>query len=174
MSLNQVSCVVVLVCWAVGMTFGASSVEKVTVCDVLADPLKYNGKMILLEGEIFGTDEGGWLTASSCPTQFVTGDHVWPNSVFLQNPTYRHNLHKVNFEYDYAAEKHYFAESDKLEKKYPGRKLRWVYEGLFETRTDWAPAKYPDGATKYIGFGHLGEAPAQIIVKAIRAVSVAP
>ena len=53
-----------MVSWAVGITFGASSVEKVTVCEVLADPLKYNGKMILLEGEIFGTDEGGWLTAS--------------------------------------------------------------------------------------------------------------
>jgi hypothetical protein len=163
-------------CWALGTTFGASALEKVTVCEALANPLKYDGKMILLEGEIHGTDEGGWLTATACPTQFMTGGHVWPNFVFLQDPTDKHNLHKVDFEYDFGAEKHFLSESDKLEKKNPGRKLRWVYEGLFETRTDWDSALVTDrsGGKRYVGFGHLGEAPAQLIVKAIRAVSLAP
>lgn len=165
----------IMVCWRGGIASGASPLEKVTVCDVLANPLKYNEKVILLEGEIVGTDEGVWLTAKGCPTQFITGRYVWPNSIFLQHPTDKHNLHKADFTYDYVAEKHFFAESDKLEKKNPSKKLRWVYEGLFETRTDWESALATDrsGAKRYVGFGHLSEAPAQLIVKAIRGVKLA-
>ncbi len=159
------------------MTFCAPALEKVTVCDVLANPLKYNGKMILLEGDIVGTDEGGWLTASTCPAQFVTGEHVWPNSIFLQDPANKHNLHKVDFRYDYQAEKKFFTESDALEKRNPDRKLRWVYERSVRDKERTGSlllATYPNGTAKYIGFGHLSEAPAQLIVKAIRGVSLAP
>jgi len=172
---NLVGYAAMMVCWTVGITFGASPLEKVTVCDALANPLKYNGRMILLEGEIVATDEGAWLTANGCPTQFITGGHVWPNSISLQHPADKHNLHKADFTYDYAAEKHFFAESDKLEKKNPGRRLLWVYEGLFETRTDWESALATDrsGAKQYVGFGHLSEAPAQLIVKAIRELKLA-
>ncbi len=161
----------------IGTLSGAAVPEKVTVCQALADPLKYNGKMILLEGETNGTDEGGWLTASGCPTPFVTGGHIWPNSIFLQGDRAdKHNLHKVDFAYDDASEKRGVAKAKGVEQKYPGKKPRWTYEGLFETRTDWESfhALYPNGTSRYIGFGHLSEAPAQLIVKAIHDVSVAP
>src|ERR1019366_4984628 len=156
------------VCWTIGALSGGSILEKVTVCEVLVYPLKYNDKMILLEGEINGTDEGGWLTASGCPTPFIIGGHVWPNSIFLQgDPTDKHNLHKVDFAYDDASEARALAKAKSLEQKYPGKK-RWTYEGLLETRTDWESflARYPNGTSRYIGFGHLSEAPAQLIVKA--------
>jgi hypothetical protein len=174
---NSLGYAVIGVCWAVSTIFGASVLERVTVCRALADPLKYNGKMILLEGDIFGTDEGGWLTASGCPTSFVTGGHVWPNSIFLQgDPTDKHNLHKVDFAYNDASETRALAKARSLKQQYPGKKLRWTYEGLLETRTDWESflAKYPNGTKRYIGFGHLSEAPAQLIVKAIHDVSLAP
>jgi hypothetical protein len=174
---NSLGYAIIGVCWTIGTLSGASVLEKVTVCEVLADPLKYDGKMILLEGEVYGTDEGGWLTASGCATPFVTRGHVWPNSIFLQgNPTDKHNLHKVDFAYDDASEERALAKAKSLEQKYPGKKLRWTYEGLLETRTDWEAflARYPNGTSRYIGFGHLSEAPAQLIVKAIRAVFLAP
>lgn len=173
---NSLRYAIIGVCWMICTLSGASIPEKVTVCEVLANPLKYNGKLILLEGEIYGTDEGGWLTATTCATPFTTGEHVWPNSIFLQDPGDKHTLHKVDFTYDYVAEKKFFAISDRLEKQNPGRKLRWVYEGLLETRTDWQSfhARYPNGTSRYIGFGHLGEAPAQLIVKAIHDVSPGP
>ena len=161
----------------IGALSGASIPERLTVCEVLADPLKYDGKMILLEGEINGSDEGGWLTASGCPTPFVTGGHTWPNSVFLQgNPIDKHNLHRVDFAYDDASEARALAKAKRLGRKYPGKKLRWTYEGLFETRTDWESflARYPNGTSRYIGFGDLSQAPAQLIVKAVHDVSVIP
>jgi hypothetical protein len=169
--------VIIGLCWTMGMLLGAPVPEKVTVCEVLVNPLKYDGKMILLEGEISGTDEGGWLTEVACPIPFVTGGHVWPNSIFLQgDPTDKHNVHKVDFAYDNASEQRAYAKAKRLEQKYPGKKLRWTYQGLLETRTDWAPflARYPNGTSRYIGFGHLSEAPAQLIVKAVQDVSVAP
>jgi len=174
---NSLVYAIIGACWMIGALSGASIPEKVTVCQVLADPLKYNGRLILLGGESFGTDEGSWLTASGCPTQFVTGGHVWPNSIFLQaNPNDRNNLHKVDFAYDFGSEAPAYAKAKSLEEKYPGRKLRWTFEGLLETRTDWESfhARYPNGTSRYIGFGHLGEAPAQLILKALHDVSVAP
>lgn len=174
---NSFVCLIIGVCWTIDTLSGASLREKVTVCEVLADPLKYNGKMILLEGEINGTDEGGWLTASDCQTPFATGGHIWPNSVFLQgNLTDKHNLHKVDFAYDDAFKARALSKAKTLEKKYPGKKLHWTYEGLLETRTDWESfvARYPNGKSRYLGFGHLSEAPAQLIVKAIHDVSATP
>lgn len=174
---NSLVCAIIGICLMIGALSGASFLTKVTVCEVLAAPLKYNGEMVLLEGEINGTDEGGWLTASGCQTPFVTGGHIWPNSIFLQgNPTDKHNLHKVDFVYDDGSGARALTKAKSLGQKYPGKKLRWTYEGLLETRTDWESflARYPNGTSRYIGFGHLSEAPAQLIVKAIHDVSVAP
>jgi len=164
-------------CWMISLACGQTILAKVTVCEVMADPLKYDGKMILLQGEISATDEGGWLIAGACPIPFVTGDHVWPNSIFLQgDPTDKHNLHPVAFAFDYASEQRASATAKRLNQKYSGKKLRWTYVGLLETRRDWAPflARYPNGSSRYIGFGHLSEAPAQLIVKAVQDVSLAP
>ncbi len=67
------------------MTFCAPALEKVTVCDVLANPLKYNGKMILLEGTISsGTDEGGFSSLQYLPELNSSLENTfWPNSIFL-------------------------------------------------------------------------------------------
>ena len=167
---------IVGVFWTIG-GLSSASINRVTVCEVIADPLKYNNKVILLEGELSATDEGSWLTAGACPAPFVTGGHLWPNSIFLQgDPTDKRNLHKVSFRYDNASETRASAKARGLEQKNPGKKLHWTYEGLLETRTEWDSflARYPNGTSRYIGFGHLSEAPAQLIVKAIYDVTVAP
>jgi hypothetical protein len=174
---NGVRCALVCILCVVRASLAGPLPEKATVCDVLRDPLKYDGRMILLEGDLYATDEGGWMAASACPARFVTGGHVWPNSISLQwDPYDKHNLHQVGFIYDEASERRALAKADSLKRKYPGKRLRWIYEGLLETRRDWAAflARYPNGTSQYIGFGHLGEAPAQLIVKAINDVSVIP
>ena len=172
-----VGSVIIGICGVSGTLLGASRQSSVTVCEVLANPLKFDGRMILLRGEIIGTDEGAWMTESGCPTPFITGEYVWPSSVYLQgNLSSKQILHAVKFRYDYTAHQRATTKVDYLRRQYPGRELRWIYEGLFETRRDWEPflIRYPNGTFRYLGFGHLNEAPAQLITKAIHDVSLRP
>jgi len=52
----------------------------------------------------------------------------------------------------------------------------FTYTGMFETRGDWASAqmRYADGTSRYAGFGHLGEAPGQLLLKSEDDVIVTP
>ena len=55
-------------------------IPVVTVCDVLSDLARYNGKSIILVGVSVGTDEGSWMIAK-CTRQLVTDGFTWPDSI---------------------------------------------------------------------------------------------
>src|SRR5579871_6612851 len=59
-------------------------VPVVTVCDVLSDLTRYNGKTIVLIGALVGSDEGGWIVAD-CPQKLVTDGFTWPDSIAEAN-----------------------------------------------------------------------------------------
>jgi len=54
--------------------------------------------------------------------------------------------------------------------------MTFTYTGLFETRPDWSSAKlhYANGSWRYVGFGHLGEAPGQRLLRSEDDVTVTP
>jgi hypothetical protein len=55
-------------------------IPVVTVCDVLSDLARYNGKTIILVGLQWGTDEGAWIDAK-CERKLVTNGFTWPDSI---------------------------------------------------------------------------------------------
>lgn len=149
----------------------------VSVCQVLADPQTFDGKLIRLRGVVVGTDEGGFLGAPlQCSKAYKTGDHVWPSWVALTGPGSRQRLHNPLFVYDPESEQVPFDKYRLLQKKYPDRCLLLTDAGLFETRADWSKSRavYPNGSSKYVGFGNDGVAPAQLLLKSVVDVEVDP
>ena len=109
---------------------------------------------------------------------FRTGEHVWPCVVYLAMPTMNAALrvHSVEFTFDWQSQSKVDAKFVRLRRTVPAECVQFTYTGLFDTREDWSKAKlrYPNGIWKYAGFGHLGEAPAQLILKSVDDVAVIP
>ncbi len=149
----------------------------VTVCDVLSKPLQFNGTMVTIRSRLTGTDEGVWLIGRECPRALVTAQHIWPSEIALESPNPRlHHLHPIDFQLDAESERRANARYGELKTQVPGRCIVWTYTGLFETRTNWSESKavYSDGTTKFMGFGHLSEAPGQLIIKSVDDVAAIP
>ncbi len=145
----------------------------VSVCDVLASPQSYNGALLRLRGLGLESNEGSFLRAAAdCPVVFKTGIYVWPNLVAITTPLDRSRIHTPSFQYETDSEQILLSKIKALQEKYPDKCLLITYAGLFETRTDWSKsrAEYPDGSSRYLGFGNQNLAPAQLLAK--RAVDV--
>jgi hypothetical protein len=85
-------------------------------------------------------------------------------------------LHSVDFTYDWQSSKRVDAKYHRLLRSGPRDCMVFTYTGLFETRRDWSTAKvtYPNGTSKVMGFGHLNDAPAQLLIKSSDDVSLVP
>jgi hypothetical protein len=156
----------------------AAASHVLTVCDVLSAPLKHNGHVITIRGRVEGTDEGAWLVGGGCPGVFTTGEYVWTSAIYLAMPTIAAPLrvHPVNFKFDWESRRKTDAKYEELRRSAPAECLEFTYSGLFDTREEWAGAKlvYPNGTWKYAGFGHLGDAPGQLLLKSEDDVTVVP
>ncbi len=173
--------------WAFGVIIGIGALAAVgqvtddavlcwplvSVCDVLGSPQSFNGALVRLRGIGMGSDEDSFMSASpECKVIFRTGEYVWPNLVAITTPTSRSRVHIAPFVYDVKSEEATVSRYNALRKDYPDKCLVVTYAGLFETRTDWSRSKavYPDGSSRYLGFGDQNAAPAQLLAK--RAVGV--
>src|ERR1700722_7071133 len=146
------------------------SAPPLTVCDVLSKSLDYDGKLITIRGTMAGADEGAWLTGKDCPGALVTFTYTWPSVIWLEIPNSdRTYLHPVDFQYVFESELRQDNAYRGLGPRVDPDCFAWTYTGLFETRKDWSKAyvTYPNGTSKFLGFGHLGEAPAQLILKSV-------
>lgn len=141
----------------------------ITVCQVLLEPLQYDGKLISVKGRSVGTNEGEWLVEDNCPGAVVTGDYVWPSAIATLFPAKgsRVQIHQVDFEFDQRSQRSYNKKYEKLKRRARKECIVSVFTGVFETHHDWSKVKkiYSDGTYKYFGFGHLSEAPGQLILK---------
>ena len=150
-----------------------------SVCQVLSDPLRYDGALISIEGRARGSNEGTWLVSEDCPGVFVTNGRPWPTEIYLSRPDSPRSLrlHDVSFSFDMGSKKKADRKYNHLLRKGAAEScLAFSYTGVFETRRDWSRAKnvYADGSWKYVGFGHLGAAPAQLLTKSEDDVRVIP
>jgi hypothetical protein len=86
------------------------------------------------------------------------------------------HLHSPDFTYDVESERRVSDKAEKLAKSIPLSCLVSTYTGLFETRRDWDAARvnYPNGTSKVRGFGHLGGAPAELLVRSADDIEVDP
>ena len=149
----------------------------VSVCQVLAAPQTFDGKLIRLRGAVTETDEGSFLSGERlCPNIYKINGHRWPSLVARVDPEDPRHLHDPHFAYDAKSEAGPSAKYALLRKTHPDRCVLWTEAGLFETRADWSRSRitYPDGSSKYVGFGNDGIAPAQLLLKSVVDVEVDP
>lgn len=152
--------------------------SPLTVCEVLSQPLFYDGHLLTVRARIAGTDEGAYLAGDNCPTVPKTEGHLWPEVIFLAMP----DSHQpgpprpVDFEFDWESKRHVDSRYRQLRKRAPDECIVFTVTGLFETRRDWSAAKviYPNGTWTFVGFGHLGEALGQLVMRSEDDVALAP
>ncbi|HSR09340.1 MAG TPA: hypothetical protein VLM42_19565 [Bryobacteraceae bacterium] len=148
-----------------------------TVCEILAQRVEYDGKMVRIRASIFGTDEGVWFVGD-CPGVVSTDGHVWPSTISMQVASSEmapsSHDHPVNFASDYRSEKKLWPKLRRIGRKVPEECVIWTYTGLFETRDIYPKVTYPKAPPAYIGFGQASAAPAQLIWKTAEDVNVDP
>src|SRR5258706_1418066 len=59
---------------------------SLSVCQVLANPIRYDGGIVRIRGKVVGTDEGAWLSSDDCPGIFNTDGRPWPSLISLDMP----------------------------------------------------------------------------------------
>jgi hypothetical protein len=161
-----------------GQNLAKPAAAPLGVCEILAHPLQYDGKLVTIRGRVGSTDEGVWIFSDGCRGVLTTDGYTWPSEIAVAMPTAPPplRLHSIDFEYDSKSRQKVVAKYKSLRRRWPERCLVMTDTGLFETRDDWSKAKmeYPNGTWKFAGFGHLGEAPGQLILKSEDDVSVVP
>lgn len=151
-----------------------------TVCEILSAPLRYNGRMVTVRGTTNATDEGWWLSGDECPGILVTDGFTWPAAISLRGPEDGPGLrlHAVDFTCDWNARHRLEVKYKRLRKHVAAGCMVYTLTGLFETREDWSKFRdvHPDGTVGqgYQGFGHLGFAPAQLLLKSEDNVEAIP
>lgn len=139
----------------------------VAVCDVLRDPLRYDGELIQIRGEVVGTEEGSWLKGFDCPGVLKTDGYVWDSLISLDLPGNPLQIHQVDFEHDFTADRRLEQKYRLLRRKLPDKCIALTYTGLFETRKEWQ--RMMNGKPR--GFGHLNAAPGALIIKSADGVA---
>ena len=154
----------------------------ISVCEILSDPLRFDGKVVHIRARTRGTDEGSWFIDENCDGVFATDGYVWPSEIAMAPapsliaPRSQTYLHRVEFSFDFESSQRLTQKAQMLLLTVPVECLIVTYTGIFETRSDWSKSKrvYSDGTWILLGFGHGGGAPGQLIPKSADDVEAIP
>ena len=145
-----------------------SQIPVLTACEILSQRMNYNGKLVSIRASIHSTDEGVWLDGKNCPGLITSDEYAWPSMIAVQTADPR------DFTSSYEGLRKLGPKLKRLGRRTPDRCIIWTYTGVFETRATYEKVSYPNGSSTYIGFGHLGAAPAQLLWKTADDVNVDP
>ena len=152
-----------------------SNLPIFTVCEILSNPLQYDGQLIRIRDVVRGTSEGGWLVGDDCPGVFVTEGIVWPSIISLEVPGNPFQLHPVDFQFNFGSQQKLMPKYEQLKRRVGQDCIAWTYTGVFETRKNWTgPEVKTTDPTRLRGFGHLNGAPGQLILKSVDDVKAIP
>jgi hypothetical protein len=148
------------------------SAKVVDVCELLSDMSRWNGQFVQFDAKIDkgGGEQGPWVEALECLSKVKIGQVEFPNALEITDPQSPQRLHHVEFERDEDSRTQFrslLAQIKDRRTEY----VRGTVVGVFETRTPLSKLvvinkAWPNGLPAG-GFGHLGSAPAQILVKTI-------
>jgi hypothetical protein len=150
-------------------------IKVADVCDLFRDPVRWNGVMIQVRSPIErgAAEDGPWLTGGHCDAGIVVKGEKFPNLIYIQDPRNRKLcLHPVEFKRDQPSADAFSAILQSVD---PTKEYVWATViGLFETRSPLGELIQQKRPWRYNGFGHLGGAPAQIIVKTMTDMRITP
>jgi len=158
--MNMKPAIGIIVCLSIA-TGAEETATRVAICDVLRDPVKWNEKMVEVSGPILAV-QNYWVMGQGCDGVLNIKETTFPSGFVLAPlPDVQHQNSK-----DYEA----WVKLDvlTLEATRTKRQVFATVTGRFETRDPIDSLINESAPNKYQGFGHMGGAPGQIIVKIIR------
>ncbi len=151
--------------------------KPLSVCEILASPMNYDGKLLAVRGVWEGSGEGSWIEAGTkCTNPFKTYGYVWPQIIWFETADSPQRIHKVDYHTDLGALR---IVNEEIRKKGldPNANRIWLtFIGVFETR-NFQPSDIGSdgrGGVRPNGFGHLNSAPGQFLVRTVRDLKVEP
>ena len=149
--------------------------KEITVCELLRDSARYNGKTISVRGEYFVGDNGLYLRGLNCGRGLITKGYTWPALIWLSDSA-------AEFARRGLDAKQFVNSVIQIGKARSGRagsgvgneRVTLTYTGLFETRKNLADfvRNLPDGSVTGDGFGPVPGAPGQLFVQAVDEIVV--
>jgi hypothetical protein len=153
--------------------------RPLSVCELVAHRIEYNGHLVAVRGEEKGGPHGDWLAPDSeCQYKLITRGVEWSNFIFMTYPANRSPdvADHANFKVDWTAIKAADAQVRRAGFNPETDRLIETYAGRFVTYLDLENRVNPGipGALK-LGFGPVGlEAPARLVIKTVKDVVIVP
>jgi len=144
------------------------SIPTLTVCEALSHAARYDGKIVRIRDRVVGTSESTSFLGEACPGIFVTDGKVWPSAIAWTMPTATSSIiHNVNFSFDWESGEKWNKKWSKLNKQFSDQCIAATFTGMFEIWSPSAARKLDSKGNQYelLGFGHLNEKPAQLVLK---------
>lgn len=139
----------------------------VSTCDLLGDMPKWNGRLIQVHGDY---RQGTLSLWADCPTRIIVKGHTFVNLIALADPAeLRLAVHRVDFTRDDRSWRRF------IEATYSAsahESLKMTVVGVFETRAIKEQLVFDDGVL--FGFGEQNLAPAQVLVREIKDLTLGP
>jgi hypothetical protein len=157
---------------------GQQTPKTVTVCELLQDPTKYNGKTIALRGEYSVGGHGLYLRGPDCDGLLITRGYRWPSSIWISLTREEYQQRSMRFEHllDVQVEVGAVRERERQRrgKGATSEKVTVTFVGLFETREDLDSLVFrrPDGSLVGIGFRQVPGAPGQLFIDSVKDIVV--
>ena len=143
--------------------------EVFNVCEILAHLQDFSCRPVHVKARLASSVDT-WLTGENCSKPIKVKTVVFQDLIALEWPSSRLVGCYVDFKDD---EKSIRELQDVLGNYKPGRqRIDIIVDGVVETRHP--PYGLVGNEGQQIGFGHLGGAPAQIIVKRVISLKVTP
>ena len=154
-----------LVLASIGATWG-QDLAKVTLCELLENPERYNGQLVEVTSETLPAlgELDFRLEGAACARGIDTGAGV-KKQVVLTSSRFAGSSLRPAFEWDPTSQHELYEAGRRLDES--REKLIVTVVGLFETRLPLNRL-----LKKYSGFGNLGLFPAQILVQRIVRIEV--
>jgi hypothetical protein len=145
-------------------TDGATNAGKpvpLSVCELIENRAQYNGRVVAVRGEVKGGAQGPWLQAAGCPYRLFTKGVEWPDKIYLTYPLNQSEIDWASVVRAGEALKHssFNSKADSIIETYVGTFV--TYDDLGSRVTPYSP-----GAARF-GFGPLGDAPAQLLIRSV-------
>jgi hypothetical protein len=153
--------------------------QSLSPCELVAKRTEYNGRIVAVRGVVAAGGHGIYLVSpNNCSYELVTRGIVWPNIINLVFPN--NTARDISLHAPFVLDRKAIEAADDMLIKSGYRagvdgELA-TYEGLFVTYTDLDKRVSPGvpGAFR-LGFGPAGlGAPAQLVIKTIKDVTVIP
>lgn len=140
-----------------------------SLCAAMANPEKFDGKVIVIRAEYMSGDESTWLMDVKCVSALKLGDQEWPQKLHIWAlEVSGMSKYPVDFEPDRTG----LARLSQVQRGLvaSGARVMATIEGQFQFYP-LARGRFR-GKERTLGFGHLNGFPAQLVVKRVVDISV--